>query len=65
MYEVETPSSLSFMYNPANRPGLIINVNYFVLVFDEDNKLTVDVPDNRVKLKTISNLGFENRGMQT
>ncbi|CAH0154846.1 hypothetical protein SRABI27_03426 [Pedobacter sp. Bi27] len=29
------------MYNLANWPSFVINVNYCVLVFGEDNKLTV------------------------
>ena len=48
MYEVDAPSSLSLMYNLANWPDLIINVNYCVLVFGEDSKLTVMLPDNHI-----------------
>lgn len=50
MYEVDAPSSLSLMYNLANWPSLVINVNYCVLVFGEDSKLTV-MHSLTVKLK--------------
>lgn len=46
------------MYNLTNWPSLVINVNYFSLVFDEDNKLTVDAAGKCVKLKTISNVAW-------